>query len=78
MAGDAERTGIKVARWLKEKSAVVAGGALLVGLLVPSLATIAIGVAALEGVEYAGSRWYEKKYGSKQVTMQPGKEYAIA
>ena len=50
---------LKVAKFVKEKSLIVGGIALVVGILVPKLAPIALKVAAFEGAQWGVAKVYE-------------------
>jgi hypothetical protein len=74
-----QRTDVKIAEIVEKKSEIVGLGALFLGLLVPPVASVAIGVAAIEGVEWAGAKWYENRFSKqKPVEMKPGREYTLA
>jgi hypothetical protein len=74
-----QRADVRLAEIVEKKSKIVGIGALVVGILVPPLAPVAISVAAIEGAEWAGAKWYENRFGvTKPVEMQPKTQYALA
>lgn len=75
-SGPESKPGYRVAAFIEKKSFWIGGGALLVGLLVPPLALVAIDVAAWEGIQIVGAEAYKSHVKAKE--MKANKEYRIA